>query len=317
MARWLSWLAALHVLSLPLAAQSLEVSPEDQQIWLVWVDGRREPLTHGPEFASAPTWSQDHERIAYFRFCPQVGQCEPKLVLCDPNGAVLKEFSLAPTKDWDGCNSVNRIDFIDRRRLGVDCHVSPSLSEYSELDQESGQALRHWLGFGFAWSPDNSHLAYHGWIPHFSPPFGHSSYLQIDGKTVYPPHAVTSAVSSPGPHGTRLEPHTIQESGGLYRNIHEFYGAFFWAPDSKRVAFIDRIYDWKSVDNTLMDAGEQNVRFFLVIAGEGIKPSVLPVSDGCNSRLQIEWRNDREINVACDGKVQHCVIDFMGTLSTH
>jgi len=182
------------------------------------------------------------------------------------------------------------------------------------MDPSSGKMLKHWLGFAFTWSPDKSHLAYHGWIPHFSPPFAHSSYLQIDDRTVYPPEAITGASVHEGPHGAKLEEHSIIESGGLYRNIHEFR-QFFWAPDSKKVAFIDRVYDWKEVENKPRDIGEQNVRRFLVIAGVDIKPSILPIVKSCNSQNRIEWRNDDELDLSCSAGSTRYAIDKAGILS--
>jgi hypothetical protein len=231
-----------------------------------------------------------------------------------PSGKVLKEFSLAATSDWDGCGAVMKIDFLDSRRIGFHCHINPSLGEYTTMDPSSGQMLRHWLGFAFTWSPDKSHIAHHGWIPHFSPPFAHSSYLQIDDQTVYPPEAITGASVSEGPHGARLEMHAIEKWGGLYRNIHEF-GQFFWAPDSKKAAFIDRVYDWKEVENQPQDVGEQNVRRFLVIAGLGIKSSTLPDVKSCNSQSRIEWRYDNELDFVCGAGSTRYVIDKAGILS--
>jgi len=303
----------LLALSCFASAQSLEISSEDQQVWLIWPDGRCEQLTSGPQNAGAPAWSVDHQLIAFFRYCPAPVQCTPRIVVIDQGGNVLKEFSLNATSDWEGCNSVTNIDFLDSKRIGFDCHINPSLGEYTTMDFGTGQMLQHWLGFAFTWSPDKSHLAYHGWIPHFSPPYGHSSYLQIDGRTVYPPDAIAGASISEGQHGAKLEMHSIEESSGLYRNIHEF-SQFFWAPDNRKVALIDRIYDWKEVKNQPENIGERNVRRFIVIAGLDAESTTLPMLKRCNAQSKIEWRSDNELDLLCGAESARYVINKAGIL---
>jgi hypothetical protein len=288
------------------SAQSLEISPEDQQVWLVWPDGKHEKLTNGPQKASAPAWSFDHEVVAFFRYCSVPAQCAPRLVLVDRNGKILKEFSLAATSDWEGCNSVTNIEFLDSKRIGFDCHINPSLGEYTTIAIDNGQMLHHWLGFAFTWSPDKSHIAYHGWIPHFSPPYGHSSYLRIDDRTVYPDDSISRAPVSDGQY-------RVEESNGIYKNIHEFY-KFFWAPDSKKIAFIDRVYDWRDVKDQPSSLGEQNVRRFLTIVDLHADSTAVRIPNSCDSKSWIEWLDNVQLDYKCGDNVSRYEINRAGII---
>jgi len=243
-------------------AQELRISPEDQQVWLTREDGSRVRLTDGPAYKGSPAWSPDRSRLAYFRYCPQA-DCAPEIVIGNLSGGEQLSFQVVSPRNDAVCASVMRIDWLDESRVGLECHKNPSYSEYLEVSLPNGRVPRSWLGGGFSWSPDRTKLAYVGWVPHFSPPFAHPNYLEIDRKTVYPPEA---AREIPPQADTWDKPigYVVRERDGLYRGIHEFTSALAWSPDGGWVALADRVYDWKSEDP--WEGAERNVKYSLVVA---------------------------------------------------
>ncbi len=93
--------------------------------------------------------------------------------------------------------------------------VNPSTVEYAIVDAETGKEVRWYLadGFSLVWSPDGSHAAYVGYIPHFTPeescidtecgfdkPLGGypppSTHLEFMGEPLWSPDGTAVAITA-------------------------------------------------------------------------------------------------------------------------
>jgi hypothetical protein len=109
-----------------------------------------------------------------------------------------------------GCESWG---WLDNSRLFCEGSINPSTGIYLVFDARSGRELGEFAGGPFVWSPDQSHIASYGNVPHFSAPEGKSDSLEIDGKCLYPRE---------GDH-----------------ERHWFHSELTWSPDSRKVAVTD------------------------------------------------------------------------------
>jgi hypothetical protein len=222
--------------------------------------------------------------IFYMAGCiGQAQTCPPQIAVVDMEGRRLASF---PVMRTDGaCLSFNTVEWIDDARIGVECHINPSLSEYVELDARSGREGGEWLGYWFTWSPDRKQIAHVGWIIHFAPPSAQSNYLQFGARTVYPKVAPSSPAAAPAMPPD--PPDVVRFRDGVALGIHEFYLPIRWSPDSRRVALFERIYDWKP-DKPDSNAGEtRNERYRLVVAAADSDPLEWP-TPAAKARLWIE-----------------------------
>ena len=128
----------------------------------------------------------------------------------------------------------------------MECHATPSASEYVEVNLASGKNVRDLVGLGFAPAPDGKFIAHVGPLIHFAPPYAKSYYLMIDDTTVYPlPKGAKPTDDQPAD--------VVQERGNRYIGIHDFVSKFFWSPDSNQVAFVDCTFDW--IEKGIADDG--------------------------------------------------------------
>jgi hypothetical protein len=179
------------------------------------------------------------------------------------------------------------LSWLDPRILLIMCHVNPSTDVYQEVDISTGKTLLSGLGFGFERSPDGRRLAFAGWVPHFSPPYQTSNYLQIDGTAVYPK-----------PASKNEELNLARRVGDRYVGIHDFQQPWVWSPDSRFVALVDREFDWQ-LDTSDQGGKEVNEHFYLVVAGRQAPLRVeIPASD------TLHWRDNQTLEIGRAGANQ-------------
>jgi len=170
---------------------------------------------------------------------------------------------------------------LDSHVLVIRCEVNPSVGVYQEVDVNTGNAGLSGLGFGFVRSPAGRHLAFAGWVPHFSPPYEKSNHLTIDRENVYP---------IPGRKDEELN--LAKRVGDRYVNIHEFSQPWVWSPDSRLLAVVEREFDWQPGGTD--DVGtEVDTRYYLVVAGLRTSPRRVKIA----SDYQVRWIDRETIEI--------------------
>ena len=290
MARSMFMALAAVLLALPAQAEPRAIL-RDGEVWLEPGDGAPAlQVTRDGRAKSAPVAAPSRSRFAYANLCPAAEKCQPTLVILALDGA-RRELPSITLADDGPCASVWSLDWVDEERIGLTCHLNPSMLEYVAVDVTTGERLRDIIGLGFAWSPEGTRLAYIGEYPHFAPPFARSNRLEIDGDPIYP--AASEPEEGPVEAG---QPVLLN-----YRKIHDFRSGFFWSPDGRRIAFVDRVYDWRG-----REAGngeETRERFLLVVAergGTALQHALPPFA-----KYRIEWREaDVLAVIGDDGQAQ-------------
>ena len=101
-----------------------------------------------------------------------------------------------------------------------------------------------------AWSPNHQIRASAEVSQRFITPEGASYRLLLNQHRVYPPKQ--------------------RKWFAGYDGIHTFLSEFCWSPDSRHVAFVEKIYDWEYTDPFNSDFGGtlKKVKFYLVLVSE-------------------------------------------------
>ncbi len=235
----------------------IRVEIRENEVWLIRNEQPKQ-LTHDGSSKLQVLYSAVFNRIAYYEQCPEAEHCTPSVVVLDPDGNRLQSFNpqTSALDEPSPCASILKISWASAERtIGVECHGSPSGSEYVEIDPSTGKTLRDLAGFGFTPSLFGDHIAYVGPLIHSAPLYRKSNHLRIDGLTVYPlPKGVRPRAEKTG------EPpiDVVRQMGSRFVGIHNFVPWFSWSPDSKKVAFIDCISDWieKGTDSGSGSIGE-------------------------------------------------------------
>ncbi len=234
------------------AAQQPTVECRDGEIWLARDGSAPVLLANDRCYKSRPLWSPDGSKFAYFTNTTEDRpSCPTEVVLYSSDGTRLRSIPAL-----DKGNAVNRIEWLGDSRIGIDTHINPSLGQYRIVDAMTGSEVSSCTGFGFVPSPDFTRVAHAGWIPHFAPPFARNEYLMVDDRIVYPSGA------GDNPNLAREDP----QDQLLYRDIHEFVAPFFvWSPDGTRIAFVERLFDWRADGIGSYRGEEENSRWQLVM----------------------------------------------------
>lgn len=225
------------------ASAQTRVEIRENEVWLIR-NGQAKQLTHDGRSKLQVLHSWDFNRFAYYEQCTQAENCIPSVIVLEPDGNRLQSFQPRPSALGDNspCASILNISWASgEQAIGVECHENPSLSEYVEFDLSTGKTLRDLVGIGFTPSPTGDHVAYIGPLIHFAPPYSQSNYLRIDGMTVYP---LSKGVRPQAEKANEQPIDVVRQIGSRFVGIHNFVPPFSWSPDSKKVAFIDCIYDW-------------------------------------------------------------------------
>ena len=139
--------------------------------------------------------------------------------------------------------------WLDKDRVGVICRTDPEVRTYLVFDIQAGSEAAY-PGYSFNWSPDRRTLADVKLDVMFGTPAGQNSCLLLNGQAIYP--------------------RRCDHAKETYSHIHTFLSPLVWSPDSGKVAFVEKIFDWEYEDPFLryFDGEASDVHYYLVIASE-------------------------------------------------
>ncbi len=223
----------------------------------------------------------------------------PFIAVEDRSGRVIANLHpRLPGASNTACASISELEWVGEDAVAVTCHLNPSLNAFVEIEIATGRIRRDLLGYGFTRSPDGSRVAHVGWYPHFSPPFAKSNVLQVDDLVLYP----LPAGSRPRERkGLDPAPAPPAAQGRTWSGIHEFASDFHWSPDSRRIAFIDCVFDWTG-DPSDDSQGEEHGRRCSVAAvdlkGEATRSPLPELKPGELLQLQLTWTGPGDLAVS-------------------
>ena len=130
------------------------------------------------------------------------------------------------------------------------------------------------------WSPDHKTLAHVQTEKLFATPDGANSCLYFNGQPVYPLEHCT-----PRPKAT-------------YRNIHTFLSSPEWSPDGRRVAAVEKVFDWEYLDpfGRYFDGESSDVRYHLVIVGTDGTVAGYPLKE-IDEHPQVQWQSNSQLTL--------------------
>ncbi|MFZ0818532.1 MAG: hypothetical protein WAM91_00565 [Candidatus Acidiferrales bacterium] len=293
MLSFLLFLAAL------LPQQSLHVDVRSSEVWLTR-NGVDIQLTHDGKAKLQAELSPKNDRIAYYEEFPESEGSAPSVVILDLDGRRINSFHVnsQQTSDPSPCMSILSIAWLNDSELAAECHINPSLSELIVSDLRTGRITRDLFGFSFAPSPDGKMIAHAGWVPHFSPAYERSEYLQIDDTLIYPLAAGKNPVAL---KLLEVPPDAVRNEDLSYFGIHELASGFYWSPDSRHIAFVDCTYDWKARDAERQAGDESNRACSLIAVSRDGKFQAFPLSEispGDLYQAKISWNSPHEIAIA-------------------
>ena len=235
--------------------------------------------------------------FAHYTLCSEQNPCIPEVVITNRDGVESRRFEVRDASN--ACASILDVQWAGENVIAAECHGTPSMSYYREVDLESGRVVREYLGFGFVRSPDYSKVAHVGWIVHFAPRWVKSHYLQAGNTILYPLPPGMKPVEQ---KLLEMAPEVVRARGLLYAGVHDFRGKFVWSPDSLRIGLIDCLVDYRLRDDSAAafeEGGkEENLRCFAVAVGlDGTfrRTRIPPVSD---PEFGLKWTDVRTLRVA-------------------
>lgn len=183
-------------------------------------------LTNDGQPKSLPALSKDGSRLVFNR--GEGLRALAVLVALLSDGTPLREIVFRPPDSKvSGMRFVENLEWISNQRLVVSGSLNPSTAEYAVIDVVSGEQVKDYLVDGFKWaaSPDGSHAAYVGYVPHFTPEDARHPQLCLDDECPLD----RPFGGYPGPA------------------IHlEFAAPPVWSPDSSVVAIVAEKYETKA-----------------------------------------------------------------------
>jgi len=268
------------------------VSIKDNEVWITdSAGGSSKKVTEDHLKKDSPCICPDGTKIAYYILGRTQVDPVGEVFVIDRTGREIWH-GVVRSQEGQQCPSILSVEWIDNERLGVCTHANPSVSKYHEIS--SGRTVRSlYLSGSHSWSPDRKHLAYGGPIPHFSPgPLG-SDYLKIDQAIVFP--------DKRNDEGRPLAQNKAPAK-------HEFTTDFHWSPDSKAVAFCDRIEEKffvadKKKMNWVESPNAACSQDFLIVASVRGTFSKCRLPFRCDrSKTKIQWKGSGTVSVSTAGK---------------
>lgn len=157
------------------------------------------------------------------------------------------------------------------------------------VNSRTGAIEHEYADVWFSWSPDGQTLAHFGVLQIYTAPNGDNCCLFFNDATVYPRDChFDGDKRAPASHHTR--PLT---------SIHTFFPPLAWSPDSHKLAFLEKVYNWHYGDpyNRDFNGSASEVRYYLAIVAAG-KPEIgYSVSDP-HGNLRVAWIDDVAIEAA-------------------
>lgn len=168
-----------------------------------------------------------------------------KLTVLDATGKQISNWS---ARAKQSCTP-GKLNWLDNDRVGVICRTDPEVRTYFVFNIQAGSEAAY-PGYSFHWSPDHKTLADVKLDVMFGTPVGENSCLLLNGQAIYPSGC--------------------DHAKETYSHIHTFLSAPVWSPDSSKVAFVEKIFDWEYTDPFLryFDGEASNMRYYLVIASD-------------------------------------------------
>lgn len=193
--------------------------------------------------------SKDRRRFAFVRDAK--GSSLGDLVVMQPDGTTVREIRFRPPEAHvSGMRFIEGLEWISDQRLVVSGSVNPSTGEYVLVDIGTGKEVGGYLTDGFAWaaSPDGSHAAYVGYVPHFTPEEKRRPQFCLDSECGFD----KPFERYPGP-----TPHL------------EFTGPPVWSPDGRAAAIVAENYDTKAESVIVRQVGGKPLTFAVPAGADG------------------------------------------------
>ena len=187
--------------------------------------GGAKQLTHDGKRKGLLVQSKDGGRFAFVR--ESKGELADILVM-GSDGTGLSEIHFRPVEEnISGMRGVEELEWISDDRLVASGSINPSTAEYAVLDVKTGRQVGGSFVDGYSWqaSPDGSHMAYVGYIPHFTSEENRRPQFCLDNECSF---------GSPfkGYPGSQLH--------------LEFITKPTWSPDGTAVAIVAENYETKA-----------------------------------------------------------------------
>jgi len=173
------------------------------------------------------------------------------IVVMRPDGTGLSEIHFRPVEgDISGMRGVEELTWISEQRLVASGSLNPSTAEYAVIDVDTGKQVAGYFVDGFDWeaSPDGSHAAYVGYIPHFTPEASRRPQFCLDEECTFG----SPFRGYPGP------------------KVHvEFTSKPIWSSDGSAVAITAEDYETKAESVFVRPVGGKPVEFTAPPGSEG------------------------------------------------
>lgn len=179
------------------------------------------------------------------------------------------------------------LDWLDAGAIAIHCEYDPHLYDYLIVNSQTGALIHEYAGVWFMWSPDRQTLAHYGVLQRYTAPDGDNCCLMFNAASVYPPGCHFDGERRSSPHHSHTRP---------LASIHTFATPLVWSPNSRRLAFFEKIYNWHYGDPYNRDffGRASEVRYYLAIAGAG-EPAVGYAIPDIPATTEVKWINDSEI----------------------
>jgi hypothetical protein len=176
--------------------------------------------------------------------------------------------------------------WLDEGRIAIHCEYDPHLDDYLIVDARTGAVEHEYAGVWFGWSPDGQTLAHFGVLQRYTAPDGDNCCLLFNDTTVYPPGCRFDGENR-GPQQNHTRPLAA---------IRTFFPPLVWSPDSRKLAFVEKVYNWHYGDpyNRDLYGRASEVRYYLAIITEG-QPAVGYTIPNPHGDTRVAWINDSVI----------------------